>query len=60
MATTNWQNAQKTRKCKVEKRERQQEKHKHCDMNKYYDTSEKLVRCAEKFKLPNANIYLAQ
>jgi hypothetical protein len=34
-------------------------KHKHCDMNKYCDTSEKLARCAEKLKLPNANIYLA-
>jgi hypothetical protein len=34
-------------------------KHKHCDMNKYCDTSE-LTQCAEKFKLPNANIYLAQ
>jgi hypothetical protein len=29
-------------------------------MNKCCDTSEKLARCAEKFKLPNVNIYLAQ
>jgi hypothetical protein len=29
-------------------------------MNKYCDIFEKLARCAEKFKLPNANIYLAQ
>jgi hypothetical protein len=49
MAKTNWQNAcDNKRKCK------------HCDMNKYCDTSEMLARCTEKFKLPNANIYLAQ
>jgi hypothetical protein len=35
-------------------------KHKHYDMNKYCDTPEKLARCAEKFKLPNANNYLEQ
>jgi hypothetical protein len=39
---------EKTRRCK------------HCDMKKYCDTSEKLARCVEKFKLPNANIYLAR
>jgi hypothetical protein len=45
---------------RLTKEGRQQKKCKHCDMNKYSDTSEKLARRAEKFKLPNANIYLAQ
>jgi hypothetical protein len=45
---------------RLTKEGRQEEKHKHCDMNKYRDTSKKLARCASKFNLPNANIYLAQ
>jgi hypothetical protein len=45
---------------RLTKREDNKRKHKHCDMNKYCDTSEKLAQCADKFKLPNANIYLAQ
>jgi hypothetical protein len=60
MATTNWQNAQKTRRHKVDKRGKTTRENISIMIYKYCDTSEKLARCTEKFNLPRANIYLAQ